>query len=199
MLLDDLKVITAENIINLRTAMNITQADLGRLLSYSDKSVSKWERAEAVPDAYVLKKMSEIFGVSVDYILTPHDEWMPPKKDKNERSFSSGVIIAITMVGIWTAALLMYVVAWILHANWWQVFVCAIPTSLITYLVLNSVWKEGKNNRFIVYGIVASIILAIYLTLFNYWQLWLLLPPAEIIVYLAFKVKNGINKPFYLK
>jgi transcriptional regulator with XRE-family HTH domain len=67
--LEDLKVITASNIINLRTAKGMTQAELGELLSYSDKSVSKWERAEAVPDAYVLKKMSEIFGVSVDYTI----------------------------------------------------------------------------------------------------------------------------------
>ena len=72
--MEDLKVITASNIINLRTAKGLTQAELGELLNYSDKSVSKWERAEAVPDAYVLKKMSEIFGVSVDYILSRTDK-----------------------------------------------------------------------------------------------------------------------------
>ena len=73
--MEDLKVIPASNIINLRTAKGMTQAELGELLSYSDKSVSKWERAEAVPDAYVLKKMSEIFGVSVYYILNTQDAW----------------------------------------------------------------------------------------------------------------------------
>ena len=83
--MDDLKVITASNIINLRTAKGLTQAELGEMLSYSDKSVSKWERAEAVPDAYVLKHMSEIFGVSVDYLLSSHDEWKPPKETKTER------------------------------------------------------------------------------------------------------------------
>ena len=72
--MEDLKVITASNIINLRTAKGLTQAELGEMLSYSDKSVSKWERAEAVPDAYVLKHMSEIFGVSVDEILGVENE-----------------------------------------------------------------------------------------------------------------------------
>jgi len=80
--MDDLKVITASNIINLRTAKGMTQAELGELLNYSDKSVSKWERAEAVPDAYVLKKMSEIFGVTVDYILNSHDSWEKPESFK---------------------------------------------------------------------------------------------------------------------
>ena len=41
--MDDLKVITASNIINLRTAKGMTQAELGELLNYSDKTVSIWE------------------------------------------------------------------------------------------------------------------------------------------------------------
>ncbi len=191
--MDDLKIITAGNIINLRTAKGMTQAELGELLSYSDKSVSKWERAEAVPDAYVLKKMSEIFGVTVDYILSPHDEWVPPKKEKKEHSFSSGVITAIIMIGIWTLALLIYVVAWILEANWWLVFIYAVPVSFITLLVLNSVWEEGRNNRFLVFAMIASIFLAFYLTFLKYdfWQIMLLLIPAEIIAYLSFKIKKS--------
>ena len=79
--MDDLKFITASNIINLRTQAGMTQTELGNLLSYSDKSVSKWERAEAVPDAYVLKKLSEIFGVTVDDLLSSHSEWKPVEED----------------------------------------------------------------------------------------------------------------------
>ena len=52
----------------------MTQLELGEALSYSDKAVSKWERGEAIPDAYVLKKLSAIFNVSVDYLLSEHDE-----------------------------------------------------------------------------------------------------------------------------
>ena len=79
--MDDLKFITASNIINLRTQAGMTQTELGNLLSYSDKSVSKWERAEAVPDAYVLKKLSEIFGVTVDDLLSSHSEWKPVEEE----------------------------------------------------------------------------------------------------------------------
>ncbi|MBE6892673.1 MAG: helix-turn-helix transcriptional regulator [Ruminococcaceae bacterium] len=192
--MDDLKVITASNIINLRTAKGMTQAELGELLNYSDKSVSKWERAEAVPDAYVLKKMSEIFGVTVDYILNSHDSWEKPESFKKaERGFRSKVITAVAIAGIWTLAFLIYIIGWLLESNWWLLFIYALPVSLITLLVLNSVWESGKNNRHIIYALVASIFLTIYLTFISYnpWQILLLLIPAELIVFLSFRIKKS--------
>ena len=190
--MDDLKVITASNITNLRTAKGLTQAELGEMLSYSDKSVSKWERAEAVPDAYVLKHLSEIFGVSVDYLLSSHDEWKPPKETKTERGFRSRVITTIALVGTWTLALLIYIIGWLMEYSWWMLFVYAIPVSLIALLVLNSVWEGGKNNCHIIYAIVASIFASVYLTFISYnpWQILLLIIPAELIVFLSFRVKK---------
>ena len=192
--MDDLKVITASNIINLRTAKGMTQAELGELLSYSDKSVSKWERAEAVPDAYVLKKMSEIFDVSVDYLLNSHDSWEKPESFKKaERNFHSNIITILVLFGIWTVAFLIYILGWLFGQSWWLLFVYAVPVSLTTFLVLNSVWEQGKNNRHIIYGLVASVFLAVYLTLveFNPWQIFLLLLPAEFIVFLSFRIKKS--------
>lgn len=58
--LTELKLVTASNIINERTKAGMTQAELGAKLNYSDKSVSKWERGEAIPDAYVLSEMAEL-------------------------------------------------------------------------------------------------------------------------------------------
>ena len=193
-LVDDLKVITASNIINLRTAKGMTQAELGELLNYSDKSVSKWERAEAVPDAYVLKNMSEIFGVSVDYLLSSHDSWERPESfKKEERNFHSNIITILVIFGIWTLAFLIYIIGWLLEANWWLLFVYAVPVSLITFLVLNSVWEQGKNNRHIIYALVAGIFITVYITFrsYNPWQILLLLIPAELIVFLSFRIKKS--------
>ena len=75
MQLSELKLISASNIIKLRTGAGLTQAELGEKLNYSDKTISKWERGEAIPDAYVLTQMAEIFGVTVDYLLSSHDAW----------------------------------------------------------------------------------------------------------------------------
>ena len=80
MQLSELKLISASNIIKLRTEAGLTQAELGEKLNYSDKTISKWERGEAIPDAYVLTQMAEIFGVSVDYLLGLTDEPAPYRK-----------------------------------------------------------------------------------------------------------------------
>lgn len=42
--MDELKRITAANIIALRTQAGMTQLELAEQLNYSDKSISKWER-----------------------------------------------------------------------------------------------------------------------------------------------------------
>ena len=192
--MEDLKFITAANIISLRTKAGMTQAQLAELLNYSDKSVSKWERAEAVPDAYVLKHMSEIFGVSVDYLLSSHNDWEPISQ-KQKRRYRSEIIVLISMAGIWTLAFFIFIIGWILGHMLWLVFIYAVPISLITLLVFNSVWENGKRNYYIVSTLVASIFVMVYLTLlrWNPWRLLLLIIPAELIVFLAFRVKKPLQ------
>lgn len=192
--MEDLKFITAANIISLRTKAGMTQAQLAELLNYSDKSVSKWERAEAVPDAYVLKHMSEIFGVSVDYLLSSHNDWEPISQ-KQKRRYRSEIIVLISMAGIWTLAFFIFIIGWILGHMLWLAFIYAVPISLITLLVFNSVWENGKRNYYIVSTLVASIFVMVYLTLlrWNPWQLLLLIIPAELIVFLAFRVKKPLQ------
>ena len=192
--MEDLKFITAANIISLRTKAGMTQAQLAELLNYSDKSVSKWERAEAVPDAYVLKHMSEIFGVSVDYLLSSHNDWEPISQ-KQKRRYRSEIIVLISMAGIWTLEFFIFIIGWILGHMLWLVFIYAVPISLITLLVFNSVWENGKRNYYIVSTLVASIFVMVYLTLlrWNPWQLLLLIIPAELIVFLAFRVKKPLQ------
>ena len=192
--MEDLKFITAANIISLRTKAGMTQAQLAELLNYSDKSVSKWERAEAVPDAYVLKHMSEIFGVSVDYLLSSHNDWEPISQ-KQKRRYRSEIIVLISMAGIWTLAFFIFIIGWILGHMLWLVFIYAVPISLITLLVFNSVWENGKRNYYIVSTLVASIFVMVYLTLLRWkpWQLLLLIIPAELIVFLAFRVKKPLQ------
>ena len=67
--MEELKTVIAKNISELRRSAMMTQLDLAERLNYSDKAVSKWERAESVPDISVLKAIADIFGVSVDYLL----------------------------------------------------------------------------------------------------------------------------------
>ena len=59
----------AKNIVRLRQASGMTQAELAAKLNYSDKAVSKWERGESLPDVAVLSKIADLFQVSLDWLV----------------------------------------------------------------------------------------------------------------------------------
>lgn len=63
------KMILAEKIITLRKRMNWSQEELAEKLDISRQSVSKWEVGATIPDLDKILKMSELFGVSTDYLL----------------------------------------------------------------------------------------------------------------------------------
>ncbi len=188
--MEDLKVVFASNLIKLRTGANLTQLELAKKINYSDKSISKWERAEAIPDVFVVKQLAELFGVSVDFLLSKHDEFKIQPKRK-EFGFNTTMVILISLIGIWTLAALVFIILWIVGIKVWMVFIAAVPVSLIDLLVLNTLWNEKKYNLIIVAGIVLSVFCVIYVSLikFNPWQLVFIIVPSEIIVFLSFQVK----------
>ena len=62
-------MILADKIIDLRKKNGWSQEELAELLDVSRQSVSKWEGAQSVPDMARIIRMSEIFGVTTDYLL----------------------------------------------------------------------------------------------------------------------------------
>lgn len=54
----------------LRRRRNMTQLALARHLKVSDKTVSKWENGLGYPEVTQFPALSELFGVSIDYIMT---------------------------------------------------------------------------------------------------------------------------------
>lgn len=53
----------------LREAAGLKQSELAEKLFVRQNTVSSWESDRTEPDFESLRKMAEIFGVSVDYIL----------------------------------------------------------------------------------------------------------------------------------
>ena len=199
MQLEELKLVSAANLIKLRTGAGMTQAELGAQLNYSDKSISKWERGEAIPDAYVLTQIAALFGVTVDYILTSHDAWEPPKDPEEPRqdlTYSVSVIIAIAVLGVWTLALTAFVALWLAGMLRWQIFVVALPVSILTYMVLICCFKRTKHLNYVVAAFVLSLFVAFYLLFLhtNPWQIFLIAVLAEAIVFLSFRIQKRPRK-----
>ena len=62
-------MILAEKIIKLRKKNGWSQEELAEKLNVSRQAVSKWEGAQTVPDIGKILQLSELFGVSTDYLL----------------------------------------------------------------------------------------------------------------------------------
>jgi len=98
----------------------------------------------------------------------------------------------IAVLGIWTVALLIFVILWMLDVILWQILVFAVPVSLITLLVLHTIWRGGRYNQYIIGALVLSIFVAAYLFMVRYnpWQIFLVAIPAEVVVFLCFRLKK---------
>ena len=96
--MDERKATIASNLIKLRLAAGMTQAELGEKLNYSDKSISKWERGDVTTDVFVLMQIAEIFGVDVDYLLKPHNEIEPVIYGKPDRSTYTTDMITLVAI-----------------------------------------------------------------------------------------------------
>ena len=70
-------MILADKITELRKKNGWSQEDLAEKLDVSRQSISKWESAQSAPDMNRILKMSEIFGVSTDYLLKDNLDSLP--------------------------------------------------------------------------------------------------------------------------
>ena len=82
-----------EKIYNLRTEKGFSQEALGEKLGVSRQSVSKWETDQSVPELDKIVAISEVFGVSTDYLLKEEEE----AEELKDAAFSSKKSIKIKL------------------------------------------------------------------------------------------------------
>lgn len=78
-----------DKIKNLRREKNWSQAQLGLKIGIHEKHVSRYERGVSLPSTEALQKMANLFGVSIDYLLTEETKNMASTgiKDKELLAF----------------------------------------------------------------------------------------------------------------
>ncbi len=67
-----------ETLALLRKSRGFTQEQLAEQLGVSRQAIARWESGETAPDVYILRVLSEIFGISADNLLNGVDETPPP-------------------------------------------------------------------------------------------------------------------------
>ncbi|MBQ6922769.1 MAG: helix-turn-helix transcriptional regulator [Clostridia bacterium] len=184
----DLKENFAKNLTKLRKIYRLTQAELAEKLNYSDKAVSKWERAESIPDVYALKMIADFFGVKVDTLISePRPDRLKPAKNLGKKR----IILSLASTAIvWLVAVLSYFFIHIISPSVtypWLSFIYGVPVNCIVLLVFTSVWGKSLGNLIIISALIWSILTCVYVTLLltlpvppaALWEIFLIGAPAE--------------------
>ncbi len=195
--------IIGNNITRLRKMMNMTQLELAEKLGYSDKSVSKWEQGNGIPDVRTLVQLAECFNVSVDDLIHEHVEKpVMPKRTKTVRR----LIIILLSVGLcWLVAVVCFAFGEFfgkrIDENFgymWLAFLYAVPASSIVVLVFSCIWKYRVARIVSISVLIWSALACVYLTVFvcgaNFWLIFLVGIPLQILALFFFvwwKRTNG--------
>lgn len=222
--MEELKQLIAANLAAFRKANHLTQAELAEKINYSDKVVSKWERGESTPDVLILHQLAEIYGVTVDRFLmtdeqaaaqaqsAPAEEPAPeapaaeqpapeqPAPRRHRMDHNQRIIVVLSVILVWFIAMLGFVICWGVtepHVYYWYAFMCAVPVSLVVWLVLNSIWGIVRNNLYIISLLIWSVLLTVFFGLWErrLWLIFLLGIPAQLAAVLSFGFRLPAKKP----
>ena len=188
---EELKSRVGANIARLRKDRGLTQAELAERINYSDKAVSKWERAESLPDVLTLISLAEHLGTDLNTLTglpaapapdsipepVPEIPAEPEKPVKKRYTADKTVIQKLSSILVWVVALFLYMVLDAFGVkHLWLLFVFAVPANAIVLLSLRSAWKLYGINRLLISVILWGSLLTVYLLLLvvakvNVWRI----------------------------
>lgn len=127
-----------EFICRLRKEKGLTQAELSEKLGISNRTVSKWENGDGLPDIAMLPELSKQLGITVDELLSAERKELAElkvteieSKDKVNNVFQITYIVSL-FLGVFGAILGFVTLAYniwafnILFYNHWEIMFVAI-------------------------------------------------------------------------
>lgn len=177
----------AENIAYYRRQNGDTQADLAKKLNYSDKSVSKWERAEGTPDVFILWRIAELYGITVQDLLG---------EKKVPQTGGRRILILLLSVGLaWLTATVLFCaskMSGLLADRAWLLFIYALPVSGIICTVFTSLWwsrlTQFLSGTLLLWGAGLSLVLSLHLQ--SSFLLFVLCGVLQVLLILFFLLKK---------
>ncbi len=156
---EKLRQLIAENIAYYRKLNGDTQAGLAEKLSYSDKSVSKWERGDGTPDIFILSHIASLYGITVQDLL---------REKKVAKTRTRHLLISLLSVGlVWLVMTVLFCGAQIFSIcdrYAWLLFIYGIPISGIVAQVFCALWSNQLSQIFACSLIIWGVGLSLHLT-----------------------------------
>lgn len=194
--IENLKRNIKNNLIKYRKANGLTQLQLAEKLGYSDKTVSKWEREEGVPDIYILKEIADLYKITVNDLISDGEiktnkSFLPKISKRNK------ILISLLSAGlVWLIATTIYVVLDIATPNvidhLSNIYIYAIPLSCIVLIIFNSIWGKRIWNLFLISALIWTFTLSLYVSLpiSNVAKLFIIPIPLQILTILWFMLEK---------
>ena len=143
---NQLKDIIAQNLAAFRKNSGMTQQQLAEKINYSDKAVSKWERGDGLPDVLVLKQIADLYGITVNDLLTRHKR-LPLTKMRLKTLVAKRWLVALVSVAaVWLLATLVTVIWLLVNKTAIPVakyaYVIALPVTFVLLLIFSCLWSK---------------------------------------------------------
>lgn len=190
--------IVAENLAYYRKASGLTQLELAERLNYSDKSISKWERAEGMPDIFILKALADFYGIRVDDFYREEKRHLPMSKTSRH-----WFIVGLTELLVWLVFGIAYVVFKLALPNafhWWLIFIYAATASFILALVWACIYKKKfyqliSTSCLIWFGLTSVFLTVLMVSpINNLWLMFLVGIPLQGLAILWYFLKKNKEK-----
>jgi transcriptional regulator with XRE-family HTH domain len=192
-----LKQRIANNLIYYRKLNNMTQTELAERINYSDKSVSKWERASGVPDIFVLALLADLYGISVsDFLEEKAPQYQLPSPGKN----TPRIIIFLLGSGIaWLVATIVFTGLRLFIPSVeksWLSFIIALPVCGIIAVVFSFLWWRIAIQLLSVSLLLWSLALCIHLTVpvNDIGLIYVIAAVMQVLVLLWFLLKKKMSR-----
>ena len=141
---ENLKKRFAKNLSSYRRQSGMTQLELAERLNYSDKSVSKWERGDGLPDLFVAATIADMLGVSLNDLISERE----PKRILHRRN--KLIITGLSIGLVWLIASILFFIFQLALPTFaaWMFFAYAVPASAVVCIVFTCIWWK-KIYRFL--------------------------------------------------
>ena len=187
-----------QNLTKLRIENKMTQSEVAEKLNYTDKSVSKWERGEAIPPIDVIKDLADLYGVTIDYLGSDGGDISYDKRYASKANNANKIIITLLAVSlVWIVATVLFAYGVIFAGQaFWIFFVGAVPVTTIVLIVFNGIWGKRKYVFILVSLLIWTVLSTLYLLFislpdhYNLWAIFFIGVPLQIATVLWSKLKK---------
>jgi len=188
--MSEINEIVINNLIKLRKSAKLTQVELAEKIGYSDKSISRWENGDVVPDITTLDKIAKLYGVPISVLF---EEEIDVKKEqqKHDKITNKLVIALLCVISVWIIATAIYTsLNTFFNQTPWEVFVFAVPCSALLGIIFTAIWGTKKWLFFWISFFSWSLITYFFLQFLDYtmWLLFVLGVPVQIAIILVYNL-----------